>query len=115
MARETAMNVNYSNCESCGVELAWAHDLDRRPLESKPCARRDGEPGYVIVRRSGKPVVEPSVDHPNAPEHFRVHVCYAWLTERRDRVASVGELLNWSERADRHRQEQQRPKRKQWL
>jgi len=98
------MRVRHSSCESCGTELLWIDEIERRPLERKPCPREDGEQGYLLVRRQRKLVLVPSVDHPNAREHLRIHTCYIWLAERRDRVDSLEELLTWAEQID----EQQR-------
>lgn len=99
------MQIPYSSCESGGVDLVWISGVERRPLERKPCSRADGEQGYLLVRRHGKPTLVSSIDHPNAPEHLRVHTCYIWLAERRNRVDSIGEILEWSEQVDQRRQD----------
>lgn len=102
------MQIRYSSCESCGAELAWINGVERRPLERKPCPKGDGERGYLLLRQQGKPVLVPSIDHPNAREHYRIHVCYLWLAERRSKVDSLGEILSWSEQSDERLRERQR-------
>lgn len=75
------MGARLASCDSCGTNLLWLPSLDSRPLEATPCPRRIGEHGYVVVRRNGHRVWEPSVDHPNAPSHLRVHICYLELAQ----------------------------------